>query len=136
MAPFITPTSVLANEVAIAPHTDVMEIPTPEAVEVTATLAPTNTFIPTLTPTVTITPKPTPVWAKVYSPTLTGVMVRQAPGYDGKYLTSLDNESLIQVLPDVKFVDNTYWAHVLLEDGREGWMVRSLLLTATPAPNW
>ncbi len=136
MAPFITPTSVQATLIAIAPPTDVMEIPTPEAVEVTATLAPTNTFIPTLTPTVTITPKPTPVWAKVYSPTLTGVMVRQAPGYDGKYLTSLDNESLIQVLPDVEFVDNTYWAHVLLEDGREGWMVRSLLLTATPAPNW
>lgn len=136
MAPFVTPTSGQTTEAVSAPATDVMEIPTPDTVEMTATLAPTNTFIPTRTPTVTITPRPTPVWAKVYSPTYTGVMVRQSPGFEGEYLTSLDNESLIQVLPEVEFVDNAYWAHVLLEDGREGWMVRSLLLTATPAPDW
>jgi hypothetical protein len=76
------------------------------------------------------------VWAKVFSPTYSGVLVRQTPGFDGKYLTSLDNESLIQVLPEVEHVDGAYWAHVRLEDGREGWIMRSLLLTATPAPNW
>jgi len=40
------------------------------------------------------------------------------------------------VLPEVELVDGVYWAHVLLEDGRDGWMVRNLLLTATPAPDW
>jgi hypothetical protein len=64
------------------------------------------------------------------------VLVRKTPGFDGEYLTSLDNESLIQVLPEVELVDGVYWSHVLLEDGTDGWMVRSLLLTATPAPGW
>jgi len=62
--------------------------------------------------------------------------VRKTPGFDGEYLTSVENESLIQVLPEVELVDGVYWAHVLLEDGRDGWMVRNLLLTATPAPDW
>lgn len=140
MAPFITPTSEGGTSAvdwpSDVPPTEPIEIPTPEPIESTATPAATNTLSPTRTPTVTITPKPTPVWAKVFSPTFSGVMVRRSPGFEGEYLTSLDNESLIQVLPEVELVDGAYWAHVLLEDGQEGWMVRSLLLTATPAPDW
>lgn len=140
MAPFITPTSegsIVAVDVpSDTPPTEPLDIPTPEPIESTATPEATNTLPPTRTPTVTITPRPTPVWAKVYSPTFSGVLVRKSPGFDGEYLTSLDNESLIQVLPDVELVDGVNWAHVLLEDGQEGWMVRSLLLTATPAPDW
>jgi uncharacterized membrane protein len=114
-----------------------VKTPTPQfSAVVNETPIPTNTLAPSRTPTITITPKPTPVWAKVFSPTYSGVLVRKTPGFDGDYLTSLDNESLIQVLPEVELVDGVYWSHVLLEDGRDGWMVRSLLLTATPAPGW
>lgn len=138
MAPFITPTvegaPAVVDEPAIEPPALPIEIPTPDVP--TDSPVATNTLAPTHTPTVTITPKPTPVWAKVYSATFSGVMVRRSPGFEGEYLTSLDNESLIQVLPEVELVDGAYWAHVLLEDGQDGWMVRSLLLTATPAPDW
>lgn len=139
MAPFITPTSegsTLVDLPSDPPPTDTPVFQTAQPIEAETTMAPTNTFMPTRTPTITITPQPTPVWAKVFSPTFSGVMVRRTPGFDGEYLTSLDNESLIQVLPEVEYVDGAYWAHVLLEDGQEGWMVRSLLLTATPAPDW
>jgi len=137
MEPFITLTQ---QNAAIEPKTTPTLTPQADTPEFTPlpseTPQPTNTLAPSLTPTLTITAKPTPVWAKVYSATYSGVRVRKTPGFDGEYLTSVENESLIQVLPEVELVDGVYWAHVLLEDGRDGWMVRNLLLTATPAPDW
>lgn len=97
---------------------------------------PTNTLVPTRTPTVTITPQPTPVWAKVNSPSSTGVVVREEPTFSSKYIASLLNGSLVQVLPETVFADNNYWVHVITNDGKIGWIVRGLLVTATPAPGW
>lgn len=137
MEPFVTRTPKIVASVTDANPTKTLPAATPEftpSSSVTPQL--TNTLAPTRTPTLTITPKPTPVWAKVYSATYTGVLVRKTPGFDGAYLTSVENDSLIQVLPEVELVDGVYWAHVLLEDGRDGWMVRSLLITATPVPGW
>jgi uncharacterized membrane protein len=137
MEPFITHTPrVTETTIAITSPLS-SETPTPQFIpSPEETALPTNTLVPTLTPTLTITPKPTAVWAKVYSATYSGVLVRKTPGFDGEYLTSVENESLIQVLPEVELVDGVYWSHVLLEDGRDGWMVRSLLITATPVPGW
>lgn len=132
MQPFATPTLHAASP-TIDPAAS--EIPTPDDLTATATLAPTNTLEPTRTATVTITPRPTPIWGKIYNPENNGVIIRETPGYNGAYLTSLYNESLVMVLPNVELVDNTYWVNIMLEDGREGWMVRSLLHTATPAAN-
>ncbi len=135
--PFITLTPQKPTKTRNVSPTETEKVATPEFTPApNDTLQPTNTLAPSRTPTVTITPKPTPVWAKVYSPTYSGVLVRKSPGFDGEYLASMDNESLIQVLPEVELVDGVYWAHVLMEDGRDGWMVRGLLLTATPAPGW
>lgn len=97
---------------------------------------PTNTLVPTRTPTLTITPQPTPVWAKVNSPSSTGVVVREQPTFSSKYIASLLNGSLVQVLPETVFADNNYWVHIITNDGKEGWIVRGLLVTATPAPEW
>jgi uncharacterized membrane protein len=137
MEPFVTRTPKVESTVAAANPTRTLPVATPEFTA-TPSVTPklTNTLAPSQTPTLTITPKPTPVWAKVYSATYSGVLVRKTPGFDGEYLTSVDNGSLIQVLPEVELVDGVYWAHVMLEDGRVGWMVRSLLLTATPVPGW
>ena len=98
--------------------------------------SPTNTLVPTRTATVTITPKPTPVWAMINSPSTTGAVIREEPSFSAKYVASLLNGSLVQVLPDTVFADNNYWVHVITEDGVEGWIVRSLIATATPAPGW
>ena len=96
----------------------------------------TSTLFPTNTATMTITPRPTPVWAMVNSPSSTGIVVREAPSFSSKYLASLLNGSLVQVLPETEFADNTYWVHVITESGVEGWVVRNLIATATPAPGW
>jgi len=137
MESFITRTPKVTELSALTTPSATQPVATPKVTPLpNITPQATNTVAPTLTPTVTITPKPTPVWAKVYSATYSGVLVRKTPGFDGEYLTSVDNGSLIQVLPEVELVDGVYWAHVMLEDGRVGWMVRSLLLTATPVPGW
>jgi len=144
IAPFVTHTPGKAT--TLAPNTVLLftSTPTPtpsrppsETVG-TPTLegTPTNTLVPSPTATVTITPKPTPVWAKVYSEKYSGVIVRKDPGLNGAQLTSLLNDSIVEVLPDTQLVDNYVWAHVVLTDGREGWIVRNLLVTATPVPNW
>ena len=136
VAPFNTRTPKPGSLVVLATATPSLEIPTPFDLTQVETPEPTNTLVPTRTPTTTITPKPTPVWAKVYSPTFNGVIIRATPGFSGAQLSSVLNDQPIQVLPEVEYVDGTYWAHVLLEDGRDGWMLSSLLITATPSPNW
>lgn len=138
MEPFIsrTPAAVIATDPETATPTLSIEVPTVAPSTSLETFMPTNTIPPTRTPTVTITPKPTPVWAKIYSPTYNGVNVRVEPGYNAAILASVPNDQPVQVLPEVQMVDGAYWVHILLEDGREGWMLRNLLLTATPAPDW
>ncbi|MCX6053486.1 MAG: SH3 domain-containing protein [Chloroflexi bacterium] len=97
---------------------------------------PTNTLVPTHTPTVTSTPKPTTVWAKINSTTSNGINIRKSPGFDGEVLVGLQNGELVQVLEDSQMVDNMTWVHVIFNNNQEGWIVRGLLLTATPAPDW
>jgi hypothetical protein len=47
------------------------------------------------------------------------------------------NNTLVEVLPDTREEGGLVWAHVIVvEDGVEGWILQSLLLVATPAPNW
>ncbi len=136
--PFIsqTPAAAVTTDPATTTPTLAIEIPSAAPSVSLETPLPTNTIPPTRTPTVTITPKPTPVWAKIYSPTYNGVNVRVEPGYNAAILASVPNDQPVQVLPEVQMVDGAYWVHILLEDGRDGWMLRNLLLTATPAPDW
>ena len=131
LSPFITQTSITQSETLFT-ETPTLQPSTKIVQQPTETPTPTNTLVPTRTATVTITPKPTPVWAMINSPN--GVIVRKTPG--GEYLTSLEFNSPVQVLPDVVFQDPLYWAHVILSDGREAWIVRSWLTTATPSPDW
>lgn len=136
--PFLTrtPKSVTTEAPLTATPTLTPVTPTALVSNQTEPPVPTNTLPPTRTPTITITPKPTPVWAKIYSPTYNGVNVRVKPGFDAEILTSVMNDQPVQVLPEVELVGGAYWVHVLLEDGSDGWMLRNLLQTATPVPNW
>lgn len=105
--------------------------PSPVALTIEVTLPPTET----LTPTLTI--EPTPVYAKISSDSGGGVNLRKSP--NGTYIATLDNGSLVQVLPDVQDVSGVTWAHVIAtKNGRqlEGWILQSVLTTATPVPNW
>ena len=66
-----------------------------------------------------------------------GAVVREQPGFSGKWLGSYFNGTLVIVLPDTVVADGEVWAHVIVPSYKtEGWIVQSLLLVATPAPNW
>jgi hypothetical protein len=102
----------------------------------TFTLTSTNTLVPTRTPTITTTPIPTPLWAYVRSEEGGGVIVHESPGFQTGYVASLINGVLVIVLSDAAEADGVTWVRVRTPDGREGWVVRALLSTATPEPGW
>jgi hypothetical protein len=108
--------------------------PQPGTVTTREELVPTNTLVPTDTATVTITPKPTPVYAQTYSSDGNSVVIRKTA--NGDYLALLKVNTLVEIL-DTTLVDNRNWVHIrVVETGQEGWIVQSLLQTATPSPQW
>lgn len=100
----------------------------------TITSTPTNTLVPTNTPTETLTPEPTPVWAIVMPNN--GAYVRETPSAGAKIVDGVMGGSLVQVLPDTAQNGGIIWAHIITNNGITGWIVQSILVTATPAPTW
>lgn len=117
-----TPTHTLTPT---ATYTPSPEPPTP-------TRTPTITPKPTETPTYTPSPTPTPVLARVQVVGEQGVFLRSEPV--GDILTSLLNGTLVEILPEPEeTINGAVWVKVLVvESGLEGWILRSLLVTATP----
>lgn len=104
---------------------------------VPATVRPTDTTAPTEIPTITPTLIATPFYAVVNVGEGQGAHLRAEPGFDSESLTLLDNGALVQVLLDTPVEkDGVTWIHVQVPGGKQGWIVQSLLATATPAPNW
>ena len=96
----------------------------------------TPTFAASKTPTVTLTPLPTPIWAEIQAGEANGANVRAEPGFSGKIIRSVLNGTLVEVLTDAVVVDNITWANIRFSDQTTGWIVRTLLLSSTPAPEW
>ncbi len=96
----------------------------------------TPTFAASKTPTITLTPLPTPIWAEIQAGEANGANVRAEPGFSGKIIRSVLNGTLVEVLPDAVVVDNNTWANIRFSDQTTGWIVRTLLLSSTPAPEW
>jgi hypothetical protein len=107
---------------------------TPEPPTPTITL--TRTLIPSRTPTLTVTTVPTPVWAQISASEGGGALIRAEPNFNAAVIQSLLNGTLVEVLPEVITDGGVAWVHVRLVNGKEGWIVRGLLRTATPAPSW
>lgn len=100
-----------------------------------ATFTPTDTVTPSLTPTPTVTFAPTPVWAKIDAPSGGGAFIREEPG--GKIVTSLVNGSPVIVISEpIRVQGGAIWVKIRTEDGVVGWILQSLLATATPSPGW
>jgi hypothetical protein len=137
-----TPQATLTRAVTAGPLTTAtpQSSPTPMPPTETPSVTPTMTLVfPTPeTPTPTPSPMPTPIFAKIYTSKGNGVIVRTEPS--GPILTSLVNGYLVEVLPEQKEYDRTIWAHIRFTTDRDGtvdgWVIQSLLITATPAPNW
>ena len=117
-------------------------LPSPTPLITTATVSPVPltidvTLLPSETPTVTLTIVPTPVYARILSREGGGAFLRKTP--NGKFLATLENYAIVQVLADVQEVNGVTWAHVLaVKNGinLEGWILQSVLDVATPVPNW
>jgi uncharacterized protein YgiM (DUF1202 family) len=80
---------------------------------------------------------PTPILVLVVAGDSGGAYLRSGPGYDSPSLDLLANGTVLQVIPDeIVEEGNSSWVHVRTPDGQEGWILQSLLVTATPSPNW
>lgn len=93
---------------------------------------------PTQTFTSTVTAEPTPIIAQIRAAEGGGAFIREKPG--GKVLATLGNGATVTIIPnDFQEVNGVIWVHVFatVNDVRvEGWMIQSLLVTATPIPDW
>ena len=138
----LTATSTTKAAVALPTNTPTISL-TPMHLTATQTppgpapsRTPTHTLVPSSTPTETITTNPTPVWARINAKDGNGAYIRAEPDYNSNVVQVLLNGLLIQVLPDVTITDGATWVKVRTANGKEGWIIRSLLATATPAPGW
>lgn len=131
LVPTITPTSTPE------PVTAVIGVPTSTTSQ-TPTPRPSATLPPTRTATSTVTAEPTPIIALIRASEGGGAFIRERPG--GLVLRTLSNGSTVTIIPnDLQEVNNVTWVHVfaIINDVRvEGWMIQSVLVTATPVPNW
>jgi hypothetical protein len=126
----ITPTSTLPPVTAVIgiPSRTPTRTPSPRPV----------TVKPTQSPTSTITAEPTPIIGQIRASEGGGAFIREKPG--GKVLATLSNGSTVTIVPnDLQEVNNVVWVHVFttVNDVRvEGWMIQTVLVTATPIANW
>jgi hypothetical protein len=99
---------------------------------------PLATLPPTDTATSTVTAEPTPIIALIRASEGGGAFIRQKPG--GLVLATLANGATVTIIPnDLQDVNKVTWVHVFatVNDRRvEGWMIQTVLQTATPVPYW
>ena len=123
------PTATYTTTPTVTPTNTATATPVPPTVTFTPTVTPTKT----LTPTVTLTPTPTPIEAQVsVGQGFTGAVLRNEP--EGNIISSLFNGSIVIILGDIQPDDSgRLWLLVYdLENEIEGWILQSLLVTATP----
>jgi formylglycine-generating enzyme required for sulfatase activity len=91
---------------------------------------------PTDTATYTVTAEPTPIIGLVKAAEGGGAFIRERPG--SKVLATIGNGATVTIVPnDLQDVQGVIWVHVftVVNDVRvEGWMIQSVLVTATPQP--
>jgi len=104
--------------------------PEPLTLEVTLHIVDTSTS--------TITAEPTPIIGIIRASEGGGAFIREKPG--GKVLATLGNGATVTIVPDdLQDVKGVIWVHVIAftNDVRvEGWMIQSVLQTATPVADW
>lgn len=102
------------------------------------TRTPRPTLAPTETSTSTITAEPTPIVALIRAAEGGGAFIRERPG--GIVVATLGNGSTVTIVPDqFQEVNRVLWVQVyaVVNDERvDGWMMQSVLQTATPIANW
>ncbi|MBL8092325.1 MAG: SH3 domain-containing protein, partial [Anaerolineales bacterium] len=124
----LNPTETLRPTQTATPST-----PSPVPVTLDVTLPPTET------PTITLTIQPTPTYGRVSANEGGGANLREAPGPDGKYIMTLLNGTIVETYGEFEIVSNITWVKVYATlNGQkiEGWLLESVVVYATPAPNF
>jgi len=121
------PTAVIGAPTQTPSHTSTAALITPQA-----------TLKPSQTTTFTVTSEPTPIIGLVKAAEGGGAFIREKPG--GKVLATLTNGASVTIVPnDFQEVNKIIWIHVfaMVNGVRvEGWMIQSVLVTATPIADW
>jgi hypothetical protein len=85
-----------------------------------------------------VTAEPTPIIAIIRAAEGGGAFIREKPG--GIVRATLANGATVTIIPDdIQDVNRVIWVHVYttVNDRRvEGWMIQTVLQTATPVVNW
>lgn len=125
----------ITSAVQVTQSTALIDAPTGTA---TRTPTPTRRATERPTTTSTVTAEPTPIIGLIRASEGGGALVREKPG--GKVLAILPNGSTVTIVPnDLQEVNRVIWVHVLalVNDVRvDGWMIQSVLVTATPVADW
>jgi uncharacterized membrane protein len=126
----ISPEPDQATAVIAAPVSTASRTPRPSSTPAT--------LLPTETPTSTVTAEPTPILAIIRAAEGGGAFIRDAPS--GQVLITLANGSTVTIIPnDFQEVNGVIWIHVftIANNTRvEGWMIQTVLQTATPVADW
>jgi hypothetical protein len=125
----LRPTGNESTPEEIFQTTDGTVTPVPLTLNVTLPVTETRTSTPE--------PEPTPIYAVIRAREGGGAYVRREPG--GNVLATLANGEIVQILPETQDHNGVLWIHILAtrNDIRvEGWIIQSVLETATPIPNW
>lgn len=125
----LRPTETESTPEATSTATDGTVSPVPLTLDVTLPVTETRTSTPA--------PEPTPVYAVIRAREGGGAYIRKEPG--GNVLATLDNGAIVQILPETQDHNGALWIHVVAtrNDIRvEGWIIQTVLETATPVPNW
>lgn len=134
------PIPTITSSPGISQSTAVIGVPspTPSRTSTPAPITPQATLKPTQTSTSTVTAEPTAIIGLIKASEGGGAFIREKPG--GKVLATLPNGATVTIVPnDFQEVNNVTWIHVfaLVNGVRvEGWMIQSVLVTATPVAIW
>ena len=137
-APSPLPTITASAEIPEATTVIGVSTQTPSRTPTAAPITPQATKRPTQTSTSTVTAEPTPIIGLIKAAEGGGAFIREKPG--GKVLATLANGATVTIVPNsFQEVNGVVWIHVfaLVNDVRvEGWMIQSVLVTATPVADW
>ena len=134
----LTPLAIPSNTPSPEQETPVIAAPVSTVSRTARPSSTPATLPPTDTATTTVTAEPTPILAMIRASEGGGAFIREAPG--GAALITLANGATVTIIPnDFQDVNGVIWVHVftVIDDRRvEGWILQSLLQTATPVADW